>query len=75
MIAKDKPRLTTINMVTALAALLLIASPWLTGFTTNEVASVNALACGAVMLSFVLGSHVPGARLARLDEPSARVSG
>ena len=45
--------LTVTNLASAAAALLLILSPWLAGFTREPVATGNAALCGLLILSFV----------------------
>jgi len=52
MIARLMGGLTITSLVNAAAALLLLTSPWLAGFTRNAVASGNAVVFGLLMLFF-----------------------
>jgi SPW repeat len=52
MLARLKIGLTVINLASAAAGLLLVVSPWLAAFTSDAIASANAVLCGFLMLSF-----------------------
>ena len=52
MIARLKAGRTVANLAGAAAGLLLAISPWLASFTSEAVASSNAVLCGLLMLSF-----------------------
>lgn len=65
MIARLMSAVTAANLVNTGAALILIASPWLAGFTHDAIASSNALLCGMLMLSFTAA-----ALIRRCDWPS-----
>ena len=52
MIARLKAGRTVANLACAAAGLLLAISPWLAGFTSEAVASSNAVLCGLLMISF-----------------------
>jgi hypothetical protein len=52
MIARLNTGSTVANLTSAAAGLLLAISPWLAGFTSEAVASSNAVLCGLLILSF-----------------------
>lgn len=56
MFARLKAGLTVTNLTGATAGLLLAISPWLADFTSEPVASANAVLCGLLMLSFTVAA-------------------
>jgi hypothetical protein len=54
--AKLKSGLTIANAASVIAALALLAAPWLGGFARHEIASGNAWASGLFILSFTLAA-------------------
>lgn len=56
MTAKLRSGLTLANAAGVIAALALLASPWLGGFARHEIAFHNAWASGLLILSFTLAS-------------------
>lgn len=58
MIARLMSAVTVVNLVGTGTALILMASPWLAGFTDDVIASSNAVLCGMLMLSFTAAAHI-----------------
>ena len=52
MIAHRSTGRTVANLTSAAAGLLLAVSPWLAGFTSEAIASSNAVLCGLLILAF-----------------------
>ena len=53
---KHHGELTAINIVNAIAAAFLFASPWLFGFSGEQAASWNAWVCGLLIASLALAA-------------------
>lgn len=60
MIARLMSAVTAVNLVSTGGALILMASPWLAGFTGDVIASSNAVLCGMLMLSFTVAAFIRG---------------
>lgn len=57
MMGRPKASVTVTTIVSAAAALSLIASPWPAGFTGDAIAAGNAVLCGSLMLAFTAAAH------------------
>jgi len=56
MIARLKAGLTIANLVSAIAAIALLVSPWACGYSRNDVVAANAVVCALLMLAFALAA-------------------
>ena len=53
---KGRSELTAINIINAILAAFLFASPWLFGFSDGQAASWNAWVCGLVIAALALAA-------------------